>query len=350
MFSRTLLKGTYGIRNASRFVSTKTKHIVYEEYGDPPKVCNLKEALIDDIVKENEALVKFVAAPINPADINQIQGVYPVKPPLPGVGGNEGCGIIERVGKSVTYLKPGDLVIPSQSGLGTWRTSGIVEASKLYSIDKSVPVHFAATLNVNPPTAYRMLKDFGHLKPGDTVIQNAGNSAVGQYVIQIARIRGLKTVNVVRNRPTIDELKNELKSLGANEVFTEEEFAKESRSLKNVRLALNAVGGRSSLMLAKTLDDDGVMVTYGGMSKQPVQSPTGAFIFKDISLRGFWMSHWYTKKENAKERDAMFKDLCEWINAKEFAPPKVVERSLEQYEEALKMAMESSDAKQLFVM
>ena len=51
-----------------------------------------------------------------------------------------------------------------------------------------------------------------------------------------------------------------------------------------------------------------------------------------------------------QERDAMFKDLCEWINAKEFAPPKVVERSLEQYEEALKMAMESSDAKQLFVM
>src|SRR3569623_3736764 len=97
MFSRTLLKSTYGIRNAGRFVSTKTKHIVYEEYGDPPKVCNLKEALIDDIVKENEALVKFAAAPINPADINQIQGVYPVKPPLLGVGGNEGCGIIERV-------------------------------------------------------------------------------------------------------------------------------------------------------------------------------------------------------------------------------------------------------------
>lgn len=71
-------------------------------------------------------------------------------------------------------------------------------------------------------------------------------------------------------------------------------------------MALNCVGGRSSLNLSKTLDDDGCMVTYGGMSKQPVQSPTGSFIFKDIALRGFWMSHWYTKKENFQVRNDGF--------------------------------------------
>lgn len=139
-----------------------------------------------------------------------------------------------QVGKNVTHIKAGDLVIPSQSGLGTWRTCGLVKASQLYAINKSVPIHFAATLNVNPPTAYRMLKDFVQLKTGDIVIQNAGNSAVGRYVIQvfcfkaiisfqIGRIRGLKTINVIRDRPDVDKLKNELKSLGATEVFTEEE-------------------------------------------------------------------------------------------------------------------------------
>jgi trans-2-enoyl-CoA reductase len=38
---------------------------------------------------------------------------------------------------------------------------------------------------VNPPTAYRMLKDFVKLNPGDTVIQNGANSAVGRNVIQV---------------------------------------------------------------------------------------------------------------------------------------------------------------------
>lgn len=165
--------------------------------------------MIDDVVAENEVLVRFTAAPINPADINQIQGVYPVKPSLPGIGGNEGCGIVEtvsfrirvavfrviifsftnfhifQVGKGVTHLKTGDLVIAAQSGAGTWRTCGILKASQVISLDKSVPLHFAATLKVNPPTAYRMLKDFVPLKSGDTVLQNAGNSSVGRYVIQV---------------------------------------------------------------------------------------------------------------------------------------------------------------------
>lgn len=62
-------------------------------------------------------------------------------------------------------------------------------------------------LNVNPCTAYRMLKDFVPLKPGDTVIQNGGNSAVGQMVIQLCKLWNYKSVNVVRDRPNIQELK-----------------------------------------------------------------------------------------------------------------------------------------------
>lgn len=67
-------------------------------------------------------------------------------------------------------------------------------------VSSSVPVEFAATLQVNPPTAYRMLKDFVHLRPGDTVIQNGANSAVGQAVIQLAAAWGVNTINVVRSR------------------------------------------------------------------------------------------------------------------------------------------------------
>lgn len=137
-----------------------------------------------DFLKSNEVLVRWLAAPINPADINQIQGVYPIKPPVPAVGGNEGCAVVEKVGTNVANLKVGDHVIPLNSGLGTWTQYGVYDASNLFHVDNSLPVYHAATLQVNPSTAYRMLKDFVQLSPGDFVVQNGANSAAGRYVIQ----------------------------------------------------------------------------------------------------------------------------------------------------------------------
>lgn len=82
----------------------------------------------------------------------------------------------------------------------------------------------AATLRTNPSTAYRMLKDFSPLTSGDWVIQNGANSAVGQAVIQIAKHWKYHTINIVRNRDDIDDLKAQLQELGADVVLTEEEF------------------------------------------------------------------------------------------------------------------------------
>lgn len=104
----------------------------------------------------------------------------------------------------------------------------------------------AAMIGVNPPTAFRMLKDFEFLKPGDLVVQNGGNSAVGQMVIQLCREFRLKSISVVRDRENITELKQQLKSLGDNNttVLTDEEF----RNTKGIyaQLALNCVGGKVS--------------------------------------------------------------------------------------------------------
>lgn len=70
-----------------------------------------------------------------------------------------------------------------------------------------------------------MLRKFvPDLKPGEVVIQNGANSAAGQAVIQIAKKMGLTTVNIVRDRKDIDTLKNELKDIGADYVWTEEEL------------------------------------------------------------------------------------------------------------------------------
>uniref|UniRef100_A0AC35TWE6 PKS_ER domain-containing protein n=1 Tax=Rhabditophanes sp. KR3021 TaxID=114890 RepID=A0AC35TWE6_9BILA len=319
------------------------RELIYKEYGEPKNALSLLLKERDDQAREKQVLVKWIASPINPADINQIQGVYPVKPKLPAVGGNEG------VGRVVSSLNPnfqeGDLVIPAQSGLGVWRDFGMHDGGDIFKIDPRFTMEQAACLQVNPSTAYRMLKDFASLGKNDLIVQNGATSAVGRYVIQMCKVWGIQSVNVVRNRDNIDDLKKELKDLGATEVFTEEEFVKEGKGFTNAKLGLNCVGGKSSLMVSRSLGRDGTMVTYGGMSKQPIQVMTGPFIFKNIKLAGFWMSDAY--KHNTFDRKEMYDEILEMYLANKLETVKFNKIDLANYEEAFEAAS-NGGSKQMF--
>ncbi|KAJ3216785.1 hypothetical protein HDU67_008962 [Dinochytrium kinnereticum] len=257
--------------------------------------------------------IKFVASPINPADVNQIQGTYPVKPKFSedygAVGGNEGIAKVVEVGSDVKGFSRGDFVVPKGSAFGTWRDVANVEEHEILKVNaEGVSTVTAGTVTVNPCTAFRMLKDFQTLKPGDVVLQNGANSAVGQAVIQIARAWGLKTVNIVRDRPDFKDLERDLKSLGADMVIPEEGLRKAEKDIislsgKAPLLGLNCVGGKSATNVARQLGEGGTLVTYGGMSKEPVTLPTSLFIFKDIQSRGFWMTRWYANNSDEERRN-----------------------------------------------
>ncbi|XP_072465720.1 enoyl-[acyl-carrier-protein] reductase, mitochondrial isoform X3 [Notamacropus eugenii] len=270
--------------------------LVFRQHGEPLKVVELKN-LESSPLGRSDARVKMLAAPVNPADINVIQGTYGILPELPAVAGNEGVGQVVEVGSAVTGVKPGDWVIPVNGGLGTWRAEVVANEKSFIGIPSDIPLHCAATLSINPCTAYRMLLDFEQLQPGDSVIQNGANSAVGQAVIQIAAALGLRTINIVRDRPDLQKLTDRLKDLGAEHVFTEEEMRKPEmkdffKNFPRPQLALNCVGGKSSTELMRHLGHGGTMVTYGGMARQPITASVSSFIFKDLKLRGFWMTQW----------------------------------------------------------
>ncbi|XP_011313543.1 probable trans-2-enoyl-CoA reductase, mitochondrial, partial [Fopius arisanus] len=208
----------------------------------------------------NEVAVRWILSPVNPADINSIQGKYPTKPKLPAVGGNEGVGEVIDVGSGVKTVRVGDRVVPNGNNLGTWSTRGVYPAQGVMKIPESFTDVEASMLNVNPCTAYRMLKDFVPLCPGDTIIQNGGNSAVGQLVIQLCRAWGLNSVSVVRDREDIGDLKDHLKCLGATEVLTETEVRTtdlfKSKRLNPPKLAFNCVCGESALNILRHLAQD----------------------------------------------------------------------------------------------
>ncbi|XP_006021935.1 enoyl-[acyl-carrier-protein] reductase, mitochondrial [Alligator sinensis] len=299
----------------------------------------------------------MLAAPINPSDINMIQGTYALLSDLPAVGGNEGVGEVIEVGNHVTSLKPGDWVIPGDAGLGTWRTDAVFTEEKLMKLPGDIPLLCAATLSVNPCTAYRMLSDFETLGPGDSVIQNAANSGVGQAVIQIAGAMGIKTINVIRDRPDLQKLVDRLTALGADYVITEEMLRKPEmkelfKKVPKPRLALNCVGGKSATEMLRLLQHKGTMVTYGGMAKQPVTAPVSALIFKDVKLRGFWMTQW--KKDQAHNKDrltGMIQTLCDLIRKGQLSAPTCTEIPLKDYLIAIEASMKPFiSAKQILVM
>ncbi|NXD83822.1 MECR protein, partial [Halcyon senegalensis] len=267
---------------------------------------------------DSDVHVKMLAAPINPADINMIQGTYAILNPLPAVGGNEGVGEVLEVGRRVAALKPGDWVIPAVTGLG-----------------EEIQVDFLIIF---------AMKTWIDFSPGDSVIQNAANSGVGQAVIQIAKASGIKTINVVRDRPDLAKLVERLMALGADHVITEEMLRKPEmkdifKSVPKPRLALNCVGGKSTTEMLRHLQPKGTMVTYGGMAKQPVMVPVSAFIFRDVRLRGFWMTQW--RKDHAQDQHSlasMMDALCQLIRRGQLTAPACTEVPLQDYKAALEAA------------
>ena len=165
-----------------------------------------------------EAIVEMEFAPVNPADLNVLEGKYGQLPSLPCVPGHEGVGRVIALGAPLegrdgaAFLNRRVLLPP---GFGSWRRYGVARFSELVLVRDDVPAQQAAMARINPATAFCMLQNFASLRPGDWVVQNAANSGVGRSVVQIARALGIRTVNVVRR----SGLEAELLAAGADVVL-----------------------------------------------------------------------------------------------------------------------------------
>ena len=224
-------------------------------------------------------------------------------------------------------------MIPRATGLGTWRTHLQCPEERVMRVEKEgLDSKQAATVSVNPVTAWRMLKDFGAgVKEGEWFIQNGANSGVGRAAIQLGRMWGVKSIAVVRGRPGEEgeKLKRELEELGADKVVSDEEVVEKGFKDKvkewtnggreRVVLGLNCVGGDAAMAMAKLLRTGAHMVTYGAMSKSPMRVGASMLIFKDIKFDGFWVSRWANRHPEEKRstvesvlqliREGKFKDV-----------------------------------------
>jgi trans-2-enoyl-CoA reductase len=314
-FASNQFRGLESFQSIRSLSIKSSKAIQFAETGRPESVLGLKEIQLPSNLEKDQILVKILAAPINPADLNVVEGVYGKKASLPAIGGSEGVGIVVEKGSGVNSLKEGDHIIPSKP-TGTWTTHLVVKESDVLKVPNDLRPEYAATLS-SPSTAFRLLEDFEKLKPGDWIIQNGANSTVGISVLQLAAARGIKTINVIRKRPDFAPIVEKLKALGGDTVISDEylttpAFRRLMSDSPKPKLALNCVGGNQATELARLLAPNGTLVTYGGMSRRPIVIPTSALIFNNITLKGFWLTQWL-EQNPVEQRQKMLDSIYDLI-------------------------------------
>jgi NADPH:quinone reductase-like Zn-dependent oxidoreductase len=252
-------------------------------------------------LQAGQALVEVVAAPINPSDLLTLTGEYGQLPPLPALGGREGVGRVAELGPDARQPEVGQLVL-LPTGYGSWSTHVVADASQLRALPSEADPLQLSMMTINPPTAALLLTEFVSLSPGAWVIQNAANSAVGLYLVQLAADRGYRTVNVVRREDAaaiVRETGGDAVVLDGGDLAHRVAAATDGA---DVRLGIDAVGGSATERLARCLSESATLVSYGRMSGEPCMVPPEAFIFRDLTLRGFWLATWYRRAPEEQRR------------------------------------------------
>jgi NADPH:quinone reductase-like Zn-dependent oxidoreductase len=274
------------------------KQVQFGAFGVPSQVGRCVDVADVGEPEAGEVVFEVLAFPINPADLSFMTGRYASQPPLPATPGAESIGRVVKVGAGVTDLKPGDRIISLLRE--NWTQRRRIPADQAIKVRDDIPLDQAAMLRINPPTAYLLLQDIVDLQPGDWIVQNGANSAVGQIIIGLARERGIRTINVVRRA----ELEPVLRSLGGDAVVVDGgDLAKKIRTAADgapVRLAIDCVGGQATRTLVDAVCDGGTVCVYGGLAGEDSAAPTHALVFRGVTVTGFMLGRFLMKRDRAQ--------------------------------------------------
>jgi NADPH:quinone reductase-like Zn-dependent oxidoreductase len=264
-----------------------------------------------------------------------ISGRYGHRPKLPAVMGTEGVGRVIAVGGGVKHLKAGDrTLVPYPAP--AWAERIKADANRLRPLPGG-DVNQLAMLGINPPTAYLLLTEYATLPSGSWVIQNSANSGVGRALVAIAKSLGLKTVNVVRR----DDVVAEIKAIGGDVVLVDgPDLAKRVAAETGkapLALAVDGVADTSTMNLLGCLTDKGVHVFYSAVTGKPLVAPAQPLIFRDVSIRGFWLANWF-RTATPDQITEMYERLAPLVASGAISSPVAGTYGFEQITEAVATA------------
>lgn len=272
------------------------KAVVFDRFGPPEEVLHTAERPTPEPGR-GEVRVRMRFSPINPSDLLHIRGAYGKRPQLPASAGFEGFGVVDAAGpgllRHLRGLKPGRRVAVINSVGSNWAEYAVVPARQAIPVPDGIPDEQAATFFVNPASALVMTQLVLKASSGAWLLQTAAGSTLGRMVIRLGRLNGFRTINVVRRREQVEELKQ----LGADAVIctADEPLVERVMALtdgKGVPYAIDAVGGATASEAVKALGFGGRMLCYGTLSGEPLVIDPRTLMVNHCSVEGFWLSQW----------------------------------------------------------
>ncbi len=249
------------------------KAMVYTKYG-APEVLHFTE-VEQPTPKDDEVLIKVVAAALNAADWHLLRGdpfLFRMesglsKPKRPILGADV-AGRVEAVGKNVTQFKRGDAVYGdlSGSGLGGFAEFVCAPVGVLALKPASISFEQAAAVPMAAVTALQGLRDKGGIQRGQKVLINGASGGVGTFAVQIAKSFGAE-VTAVCSTSKVDMIR----ALGADHVidYTKVDFTRNGQCYD---LILAANGYRTLSDYKRALAPNGTYVMTGGSMDQIFQA------------------------------------------------------------------------------
>jgi NADPH2:quinone reductase len=320
------------------------KALIFRELGDPNEVLQLEE-LEDPIPGSGEVLLQVLFSPVNPSDLHMIRGRYGYQPDLPASPGAEGVAVVVKVGDGVTGVSEGGRVIC----FGTWnlwREKVLCKASHVVSVPDVVSDEAAATAYQNPLTAWALTQSVQQLGEGKWLLQTAAASSVGRLVLQLSKVYGFRTINVIHRRAQAGIIQ----ALGGDEVVCTDDEDLRSRLQeitggKGVEYAIDCVAGEVAGEIIRNLAPSGMLVQFGALSSHrqtdpakflmPVFSPK--LIYSAATIRGWWLPRWLEAQPLERVRKALA-DLLSMIADRRLTLPETISLPLDRYREAIAMA------------
>jgi len=307
-------------------------------FGDPASVV----ALVAEPERHpgrNQVLVALEGAPVHPSDLHLIRGFYGVHPELPAPLGAEGVGRVVEVGPGADQALAGRrvVILPTYEH-GTWAEQAVVADHDVLAVsDHGDPLQLAM-VGVNPLTALLLLRLHQCLSPGDWIAQTGANSAVGQYVIKLAKVAGVKTLNLVRRETAAAQV---LAAGGDRVIVVHDDLPEQlERALEGHELALvlDSVGGPAVAELAPRLRFGGKVVSYGALGGEPTAlSVRRDLIYRHISHHGFWTFNWL-RQARREDSSAHYREIAGLVTSGELTVEIDQTYPLEEYAEALNHA------------
>ena len=284
--------------------------LIHHSFGEPEDVLTVEDRPLPE-PGPGQVRLRIVLSPIHNHDIWTIRGTYGFKPELPAPSGTEALGIVDALGEGVDALTVGQRVATGGT-FGAWAEYVVTSAAGLIPVPEALPDEAAAQLVSMPFSAISLL-EFLDVKPGDWIVQNAANGAVGRMLAQLGAARGVNVLGLVRRAEGVEELRAQgIENVVATDQADWREGVAALTGGAAIVAGVDSVGGSSAGDVLSLLAENGTLVAFGAMNSPVMEIASGDVIFKQATVKGFWGSKVIQTMDAAK-RGALFGELVQRV-------------------------------------